>query len=127
MAADFLVGPLGNSSPYLILGVLFAITVLLGMFIVNTANAVLLIPLGLAVAEELQVSPFPFAMIIALGASSAFTTPVSPVNTLVTTAGNYRLTDFIRIGLPLTFIVAALSVVLVTWLLPLYPAATGAS
>jgi translocation and assembly module TamA len=67
MAADFLVGVLGNSSEHLILGVLFAITVLLGMFIVNTANAVLLIPLALAIAEELQASPYPFAMIIALG------------------------------------------------------------
>jgi di/tricarboxylate transporter len=125
MAADFLVGILGNSSEHLILGVLFAITVLLGMFIVNTANAVLLIPLALAIAEELAASPYPFAMIIALGASSAFMTPVSPVNTLVTTAGNYRLADFIRIGLPLTLIVGAISVAMVPWLLPLYPAAGG--
>jgi di/tricarboxylate transporter len=123
MAADFLVAVLGASSPHLILGVLFAITVVLGMFIVNTANAVLLIPLALAVAEELGASPYPFAMIIALGASSAFMTPVSPVNTLVTTAGNYRFADFIRVGFPLTLIVGALSVVLVPWLLPLYPAA----
>jgi di/tricarboxylate transporter len=121
MAADFLVAVLGNSSSHTILAVLFAITVLLGMFIVNTANAVLLIPLALAVAEELGASPYPFAMIIALGASSAFMTPISPVNTLVTTAGNYRLADFIRVGLPLTLIVGALSVLLVPWLLPLYP------
>lgn len=121
LAADFLVGILGNSSPHLILAVLFAITVLLGMFIVNTANAVLLIPLALAIAEELGASPYPFAMIVALGASSAFMTPVSPVNTLVTTAGNYRLGDFIRIGLPLTLIVGAMSVAMVPWLLPLYP------
>jgi di/tricarboxylate transporter len=121
LAADFLVALLGNSSAHLILAVLFAITVLLGMFIVNTANAVLLIPLALAVAEELQASPYPFAMIIALGASSAFMTPVSPVNTLVTTAGNYRLVDFIRIGLPLTLVVGAISVAMVPWLLPLYP------
>jgi len=125
LAADFLVGVLGNSSAHLILAVLFAITVLLGMFIVNTANAVLLIPLALAIAEELGASPYPFAMIVALGASAAFMTPVSPVNTLVTTAGNYRLADFIRIGLPLTLIVGALSVALVPWLLPLYPGATS--
>lgn len=56
-----------------------------------------------------------------MGASAAFMTPVSPVNTLVTTAGHYRLADFIRIGLPLTLIVAAMSVALVPWLLPLYP------
>jgi di/tricarboxylate transporter len=121
IAADFLVALLGDRSAHLILAVLFSITVLLGMFIVNTANAVLLIPLALAIAEELEASPYPFAMIVALGASAAFMTPVSPVNTLVTTAGNYRLVDFIRVGLPLTVIVGAISVGLVTWLLPLYP------
>jgi di/tricarboxylate transporter len=120
MAADALVAAVGGAGPYTILAVLFAITVLLGLFIVNTANAVLLIPLALAVAEELQASPYPFAMIVALGASSAFMTPISPVNTLVTTAGNYRLMDFVRMGLPLTLLVMIVGVLLVPWLLPLY-------
>ena len=115
-----LVAAVGGAGPYTILAVLFAITVLLGLFIVNTANAVLLIPLALAVAEELQASPYPFAMIVALGASSAFMTPISPVNTLVTTAGNYRVMDFVRMGLPLTLLVMIVSVLLVPWLLPLY-------
>jgi di/tricarboxylate transporter len=105
MAADFLVGVLGNSSAHLILGVLFAITVLLGMFIVNTANAVLLIPLALAIAEELAGVALSVRDDHRPGRLRAFMTPVSPVNTLVTTAGNYRLADFIRIGLPLTLIV----------------------
>ena len=122
LAADSLVNVLGHGSTHLILAVLFGMTVLLGMFIVNTANAVLLIPLALAVAEDLQASPYPFAMIIALGASSAFMSPVSSVNMLVTTAGNYLFIDFLRVGLPLTLIVMALSVLLVPWLLPVYPA-----
>jgi di/tricarboxylate transporter len=46
-------------------------------------------------------------------------TPISPVNTLVTAAGNDRFVDFIWVGLPLTLIVMALSVGLVPWLLPL--------
>lgn len=121
MAADALVAAIGGAWPHLILATLFAITVLLGLFIVNTANAVLLIPIALAVAEELQASPYPFAMIVALAASAAFMTPISPINTLVTTAGNYRISDFIRIGLPLTLIIMAVSVAMVPWLLPLYP------
>jgi di/tricarboxylate transporter len=58
-------------------------------------------------------------MIVALAASSAFMTPISPINTLVTTAGGYGFKDFIRVGLPLTVIVGVLSVLLVPWLLPL--------
>lgn len=59
-------------------------------------------------------------MIIALGAS-AFMTPVSPVNIVVSTAGDYRFADLLCVGLPLTLMVVALSVVLVPRLLPLYP------
>ncbi|AUB82659.1 SLC13 family permease [Candidatus Thiodictyon syntrophicum] len=120
LAAQALVGLAGGAGPYAILALLFGLTVVLGLFIVNTANAVLLIPIGLAMADALNASPYPFAMIIALAASCAFMTPISPVNTLVATAGNYSFADFIRIGLPLTLIVMVVSVLLVPWLLPLY-------
>jgi di/tricarboxylate transporter len=91
-----------------------------GLFIVNTANAVLLIPVALAVAKHLGASPYPFAMIVALGASVTFMTHISPINILVQNKGNYGLSDFVRFGFPLTLIVGALSVFLVAWLLPLY-------
>jgi di/tricarboxylate transporter len=120
LAADGLVALVGDAGPHAVMALLFAITVILGLFIVNTANAVLMIPVALAIADALGASPYPFAMIIALAASSAFMTPISPINTLVATAGNYKFTDFIRIGLPFTLLVMAVSVVLVPWLLPLY-------
>jgi len=119
LAAQWLIALVGDAGPYAVLALLFLVTVVLGLFIVNTANAVLLIPVALAMAEAMNASPYPFAMIVALAASSAFMTPISPVNTLVTTAGNYSFLDFIRVGLPLTLIVMALSVGLVPWLMPL--------
>jgi di/tricarboxylate transporter len=120
LAADGLVALVGGAGPHAVMALLFAITVILGLFIVNTANAVLMIPVALAIADALGASPYPFAMIIALAASSAFMTPISPINTLVATAGNYTFVDFIRIGLPFTLLVMGVSVVLVPWLLPLY-------
>ena len=95
------------------------ITVALGMFVSGTANAVLLIPVALAIADELQASPYPFAMIVALACSSSFMTPIAPVNSLVATAGNYSFADFVRVGLPLTLIVMVVSVLMVPWILPL--------
>ena len=78
-----------------VLATLFAITALLGMFISNTATAVLMAPVALAVAKEMGVSPYPFAMIVALAASTAFMTPVSsPVNTLVVEAGALHVRRF---------------------------------
>ena len=77
-------------------------------------------PVALAVAKDMDASPYPFAMIIAIAASSAFMTPVSsPVNTLVVGPGNYGFADFVKIGVPFTFIVMAASLILVPWLLPL--------
>ena len=58
-------------------------------------------------------------MTVALAASSAFMTPISPINTLVATAGNYSFADFIRIGLPLTLIIMIVSVLMVPWVFPL--------
>jgi di/tricarboxylate transporter len=121
LAADALIGMVGESSPRMVLGTLFVITAMLGLFISNTATAVLMAPVALAVAADLGVSPYPFAMIVALAASTAFMTPISsPVNTLVVVPGNYDFGDFVRVGVPFSVVVLAVSVVLVPWLLPLH-------
>lgn len=110
----------GNASPRVVLGLLFLVTAMLGLFISNTATAVLMAPVALAVARDMGASPYPFAMTIALAASTAFMTPISsPVNTLVVGPGNYGFGDFVKIGVPLSLIVMAVSLVLVPILLPL--------
>lgn len=120
LAADGLMSLVGGMGPRAILATLFAITALLGMFISNTATAVLMAPIAISVAEELHASPYPFAMIVALAASTAFMTPVSsPVNTLVVTPGDYSFGDFLRVGVPFSLIVLVVSVIMVPWLLPL--------
>lgn len=105
--------------PYGLLAALFVLTATLGMFVSNTATAVLMAPVALAVANELGASPYPFAMVVAVAASAAYMTPVSsPVNTLVVEPGEYRLFDFVRIGVPLAAIVLVITVLLVPWFFP---------
>jgi di/tricarboxylate transporter len=118
MAADALITLVGNAEPRIILASLFLLTVVLGLFIVNTANALLIIPIALAIADDLNASPYPFAMTIALAASATFMTPISPVNALVATAGNYGFGDFVRLGLPFTLLTMAVTVLAVPWVLP---------
>jgi di/tricarboxylate transporter len=78
-------------------------------------------PVALAIAKDLGASPDPFAMIVALAASAAFMTPNStPVNTLVVGPGQYSFSDFVKVGVPFTVIVAAVSVLLVPIFLPLH-------
>lgn len=101
------------------LAALFAATALMGLCISNTATAVLMAPIALAVAGAQSASPLPFAMTVAPAASAAFMTPVpSPVNTLVVGPGGYTFLDFVRLDVPLTALVGCACVVLVPWLLP---------
>jgi di/tricarboxylate transporter len=123
LAADALTAVTSGAGTYVILGGLFLVTMSLGMFISNSATAVLMAPVAITVAKELGAAPHPFAMIVALAASTAFITPVSsPVNTLVVSPGNYKFGDFVKIGAPFALVVMIVSVVLVPWLLPLHPA-----
>lgn len=119
LAASMLIGVIGEAGPRTILAALFMLTAIMGLFISNTATAVLMAPVALAVASELGASPYPFAMTVALGASAAFVTPVSsPVNTLVVGPGGYDFMDFVRIGTPLALIALAITVLVVPWLMP---------
>jgi di/tricarboxylate transporter len=121
LAADGLMAVIGGAGPYVVLGSIFLITAMLGLFISNTATAVLMAPVALAIANDMNASPYPFAMIVALAASTAFMTPISsPVNTLVVGPGNYKFGDFVKIGVPFSLVVMIVSVILVPLLMPLY-------
>ncbi|MDE3738525.1 SLC13 family permease [Pseudomonas resinovorans] len=120
LAVKGLVALLGNAGPYAMLASLFIVTALIGLFISNTATAVLMAPVAIATAQQLGMSPYPFAMIVALAASAAFMTPISsPVNTLVLGPGQYRFGDFVRVGVPFTVLVMIVSVFLVPLVFPL--------
>jgi di/tricarboxylate transporter len=120
LAADGLRALTSGAGSHIVLATLFALTAMLGMFISNTATAVLMAPIALALSHDLHASPYPFAMIVALAASTAFMTPVSsPVNTLVVAPGQYTFGDFVRVGVPFSLVVLIVSIVLVPWLLPL--------
>ena len=109
----------GGEGPYLMLGCLFVMCATIGLFISNTATAVLMAPIALAAAKSMGVSPYPFAMVVAMAASAAFMTPVSsPVNTLVLGPGKYSFSDFVKIGVPFTVLVMVVCVLLIPVLFP---------
>ncbi|KGT91804.1 citrate transporter [Erwinia typographi] len=119
LVVDGLMEVAGGKSPHVMLLCLFVLCATIGLFISNTATAVLMAPIGVAAAQQMGVSPYPFTMIVAVAASAAFMTPVSsPVNTLVLGPGGYRFSDFVKIGVPFTLIVMVVSVLLVPLLFP---------
>ena len=87
--------------------------------VADTEYGLAISAVALALAEELHASPHAFAMTVALGASTAFMTPVSsPVNALVVGPGGYRFGDFVRIGTPLAVMALIVTVLLVPVVYP---------
>jgi di/tricarboxylate transporter len=120
LIANLLTQNLGAYGPLAVLAGLFLVTAISTQFLSNTATAVLLAPIAYQAAATLGVAPHAFLMSVAMGASSAFLTPIaSPVNTIVLAAGGYRFFDFFKIGLPLLILMMGLAVVLLPLLFPL--------
>jgi di/tricarboxylate transporter len=105
-------GPLG-----ILAGVLLA-TMLLTELISNTAAAVLMFPIAMAVAAQAAINPRTLAIAVAIGASMSFLGPIGyQTNMMVYSMGGYRFTDFTRIGAPVTLAVfaTALATIPVFW------------
>ena len=100
--------------PWLLLLLVYAITSLLTEMITNNAAAVIMFPLSVSVAGALGVSPVPFIIAIMVAASASFATPIGyQTNLMVSGPGGYRFSDFMRIGIPLNLLLAAVSVLVI--------------
>lgn len=94
--------------------ILIAICMLFANFINTAAVALIFSPIALMIASDWSASPDPFLMAVAIGSSCTFITPVGhQANTLVLGPGNYQFSDYWRIGLPLTFILAVTATLLI--------------
>lgn len=104
-----------KENPTIALIITYFITWVLTELITNNAAAVLVFPIALSIAQSLQVDFVPFAIVIIMGASASFSTPVGyQTNLMVYGPGNYRYTDYVKIGLPLNLIVAVITISLVS-------------
>lgn len=114
MIADGLVAFVGDGAPRALLAGVFALGVVLGVVISNTATCLILIPIAVMSAEAFGVSPAPVLMALSVATSASFLTPVStPVNTMVMGPAGYRFGDYWRLGLPLTLWYGVVAVALV--------------
>jgi len=104
----------GGHGPLLTLAVIYLLTASLTEVMSNNAAAVLVVPIAIATAEALGVDVKPFLVAVAFAASTSFATPVGyQTNAMVYSAGGYRFSDFLKIGLPLNIIFWGMAVVLI--------------
>ena len=102
-----------------IVALLMVVTMCLSDVINNAATALIMAPIGVGIALQMGVSPDPFLMAVAVGASCAFLTPIGhQCNALILGPGGYRFGDYWRMGLPLEILIVIGSVPLILKFFP---------
>jgi di/tricarboxylate transporter len=118
LMADGLVAMAAGGSPTILLAGLFILTAVLGQLISNTATALIIIPVGVAAATSMGISPAPVLMSIGIAAAAAFLTPIAtPTNLMVMRPGGYAFGDYWKFGLPMMiwFFIICVFVVPLIW------------
>lgn len=106
LLVDAAVPLLESAPPWALVFVVYFVSVALTEVVTNNAVAVIVTPIVIGLAHQLGVDPRPLVITVMFAASASFATPIGyQTNTLVYAAGNYRFVDFIKAGLPLTFVV----------------------
>lgn len=103
-------GPIG------VLAALYLLTTIFTEIITNNAAAALVFPIALSAAQQLGIDPKPFFVTIAVAASASFSTPIGyQTNLIVQAIGNYKFSDYVKIGLPLNILAFVLSLLLIPY------------
>ncbi|EIW9480597.1 MULTISPECIES: SLC13 family permease [Klebsiella] len=123
LVADHVIGMLGqNSSPFMLMVVVFALSVIMTNFMSNTATVALLVPVSLSIAAGMGADPKAVLMATVIGSSCAYATPIGmPANMMVLSAGGYKFVDYAKSGLPLIIVSTIVSLVLLPILFPFHP------
>lgn len=108
-----------HAHPLVLLSVFFGLTMALTQPMSNQAAAAIVLPIAVETALQLGLNPRTFAIMIAVGASCSFITPLEPACLMVYGPGRYKFMDFVKVGFFLTLLIYLIAIVMVPWLWPL--------
>jgi len=120
--SHFMRNGLGDAAPIVLLSSLFLVTNILTALLSNNAVAVLMTPLAINLASQLQLDAMPFVMAVAFAANSSIATPQGyQTNIIVMGPAGYKFTDFIKMGLPLSLIFWVVATIFIPIIWPFNP------
>ena len=117
---ELIVQMTGTWGPLAALGLVYVSTIVLSIFITSKAAAVLIFPIAMVIATQLDLNPRAFAIAVASAAASSFASPISyQTNTMVYGPGGYCFGDFLRVGLPLHVLLGIVAMIVIPLIWPL--------
>ncbi|SEG65608.1 SLC13 family permease [Marinobacterium lutimaris] len=120
LIAELLMEHVAQGSALVAIGLILVLTMLVSCVVNNAATAAAMCPIALGTAATLGVNDDAFLMAVAIGASCAFLTPIGHQNnTLILGPGGFHFSDYWRLGLPVSLLVAVISIPLLFWVWPL--------
>jgi di/tricarboxylate transporter len=113
---------LAGDNPYVSLAVIYFVTLLATELVSNNTAAALMLPLAISTAKQLGVDFMPFVIAVMMAASAGFATPFGyQTNLMVYGPGGYKFMDYVKIGLPLDFLIGAVTIILAPLAFPFRP------
>lgn len=111
--------PFAGNEPRAALALVVFISGALAAVVTSNATAVIVFPIAMATAQQLQADYLPFVIALIVGSSASFASPLGyQTNLMVYGAGRYRFADFLRIGIPMTLVVWILAIVITPFFWP---------
>ena len=119
LIAEGVINVVGDLHPIVIISIIYLMTVIITELISNNATAVLLTPLVVQMANQMDLDARPLVVAVMFGASACFATPIGyQTNTYVYGAGGYKFSDFPKVGLLLNVILWIVATMAIPWLFP---------
>ena len=119
LIANFVLETLGQYSYQITLSLIYLTTFISTNLISSKATAALMAPIVISLSQVMEISERPFLVAVMFACSLTFMTPMSyPTNTMVYAPGNYKFSDFLRVGTPLNIIIWVAATFIIPYFFP---------
>jgi di/tricarboxylate transporter len=119
LISSFLVNNIGSLGNHALVSAFYFLSMAMTAFMSNNASVALLLPIAIVTAESLGINARPFIMAVTFAASTDFMTPIGyQTNTMIYGPGNYKFSDYLKIGTPLNILCWILGSILIPYFFP---------